>query len=170
MPSTLVPTRPLWSVAAALVAHNAEEAATFGRWLPVVRERAPAVARGLAASVTERQLLVALAVATAVPIAAIAWAAARPASRAARWLALLVAAVLALNVASHLASAAWLGGYAPGLATAVLVNLPVCSWLLRRAVRERWLERGALLALAPAAVAVHGPLLVGLITLAAVAR
>ena len=43
----------------------------------------------------------------------------------------LVAWILLLNVlAPHVPAAIWLGGYAPGVATAVLVNLPLCAWLI----------------------------------------
>jgi hypothetical protein len=54
-------------------------------------------------------------------------------------------------------------GYAPGLVTALLLNLPFSLYLLRRAARERWLDRGALWTLAPAALLVHGPMLSALL-------
>jgi len=164
---TTPPSRPpLWILAALLPAHNAEEALTIGHYLPIVRERVPEALRGAVAAVTYPQLLAALALATVVPLAIVGWAHARPASGAARWLALLLAAVLLLNVASHVVVAALVvRGYAPGLATALALNLPGCAYLLRRAWGERWLPRSALVALAPAAVIVHGPLLLGLIAL-----
>jgi len=37
-----------------------------------------------------------------------------------------------------------LGGYAPGLATAVLVNLPFSSYFFRRALRESRISRKGL--------------------------
>lgn len=164
------PRPPLWILAVVLPLHNAEEALTFGRHLPAVRAavraHAPERIAALAAGVTERQMLAGLVIATVVPVAVVAWAHARPASRVARWLALLLAAVLLVNVASHLAAAALLRGYSPGLATALVLNLPACAWLLRRAARERWVAPGVLLALLPAAFVVHGPLLLGLIALA----
>jgi hypothetical protein len=45
------------------------------------------------------------------------------------------------------------------------VNLPFSLYVLRRAWRERWYSRRALVALAPVAVVLHGPLLVGLLAL-----
>jgi len=156
----------LWLLPGALALHNAEEAVALPRLLPAVRLHAPAFARAAVDAVTVPQVRLALLLATVVPLAVVVWAQARPASDAARWLALLVAAVLLLNVLSHLAAALLLRGYAPGLATALALNLPCCAYLLRRAARERWLGRRALAALAPAAVVVHGPLLLGLIALA----
>jgi hypothetical protein len=158
----------LWAIVALLALHNLEEALTMPRYLPAVRARAPAPVARLAADVSPEGLRVALAVATLVPLAVVAWAWARPRSRAALWAALLVQATAALNVASHVVTAAVvLRGYAPGVATALALELPFSVWLFRRAARERWLARGALLALAPAAVVVHGPLLAGLLLLVA---
>jgi len=126
--------------------------------------------RPLAAGLSYPRLLVALAAATLVPLAVVAWAQRRAAPPAALWGALLVQAVVLLNVVAHVATAVLLTrGYTPGLATAVVVNLPFSLYLLRRAERERWLGRGALVALAPAALAVHGPLLLALLMLAATA-
>jgi hypothetical protein len=69
-----------------------------------------------------------------------------------------------LNAIWHLAIAVVLfRGYAPGLATALLLNLPFSLHLLGRAVREQWLSRPARWALVPGAVLLHGPLLAALL-------
>jgi len=145
--------------------HNAEEALAFRTMLPVVRARIAPALRPLVESVEYSRMLLALAVATVVPAAVVAWAWRRPASSAALWSALLVQAVMALNVLWHLGAALLLGGYAPGLVTAAAVNLPFSVYLLGRAARERWLGSAALLWLAPSALVVHGPLLLGLLAL-----
>jgi hypothetical protein len=151
-------------IPALLTLHDAEEALTLPRFLPIVRQRLPAAVAPLAARVDADALRTALVVATVVPLAIVAWAYWRPHSRVARWTALAIQATVLLNVLSHIVAAAvLLRGYAPGLATAVLVNLPFSLVLLRRVARERWLPRRALLALVPAAVVVHGPLLGGLL-------
>ena len=162
----------LWLVPALVAVHNTEEALTFGRYLPLVRERAPAVARTIAERVTYPQLLAALAGATVVPLLVVLWAQARPASRAALWSALALQAVMALNVASHVAASLFvMRGYSPGVATALLFNLPFSVYLFRRAARDGWVSRRALAATAPAALLVHDPGLAGLVLLAgAVAR
>ena len=38
----------------------------------------------------------------------------------------------------HLPAALWFRSYAPGVVTAVLVNLPLMSYLAVRALREQW--------------------------------
>jgi hypothetical protein len=164
--------RLLWIIPALVAVHNVEEGLTFGRYLPSVRVRLPALVRPFAAAASEPQLLFALAAATLVPLAVAIWAHLRPTSRVALWSALLVQAVLLLNVAWHLAAALLLRGYAPGLITAVALNLPFSVYLLRRATREQWLSRRFLVALLPAAIVVHGPLLLALLLLsrAVVAR
>lgn len=156
--------RVLWLVPLLLALHNAEEALFFPRYLPFVLGRMPAAWRAVAGPVTSGQVWLALAIVTLVALALAAWAELRPDSRIAVWLLLLLQATVLLNVAWHTAAAVVLfRGYAPGLVTALLVNLPFSIYLLRRASRQRWLGRAALWALAPAALLVHGPVLSALL-------
>jgi hypothetical protein len=55
-------------------------------------------------------------------------------------------------------------GYAPGLLTAVLLNLPFSVYLIGRAGKENWVSRRALWALLPSALLAHA--LSGLLVLA----
>ena len=133
--------------------------------LPRVAARIPTALRGVVPAVTYPQFLVALAVVTILPFAvALAGDLRRPGF--ATVFLLFVQAVLLVNVASHVASAVYLGGYAPGFATALAVNLPFSVLLLRRAHTERWVSRRALVALAPAALLFHGPGLLALLAAA----
>lgn len=165
-PVTLTRRTVIWLVPALLALHNAEEALSFPHYLPTVREHAPAVVRPIVAGITYPQMLVALGVATVLPFALAAWAAARPSSRTALWFVLLIQTVVLLNVATHAASAAFVArGYTPGLATALVLNLPFSLYVMRRCTRERWLAPRALWTLVPTAILVHGPVLVGPIAL-----
>lgn len=117
--------------------HNTEEAITFPRYLPLVLARLPETWRSLAGPITLGQVWAALAVVTLIPFALAAWATLRPEQAAPVWLLLLVQATLLLNVIWHVSAAIVLfDGYAPGLATAVLLNLPFSIYLIRRAARE----------------------------------
>ncbi|HKT59147.1 MAG TPA: HXXEE domain-containing protein [Gemmatimonadales bacterium] len=160
-----MPPRPvLWLVPILLALHNTEEALFFPRYLPFVLYRLPAAWQALIAPLTTGQVGGALAVVTGVAFIVTWWAFQRPDSAVALWLVLLIQATVLLNALWHLAAAVVLfGGYAPGLVTALLLNLPFSVYLLRRAGRERWLERRALWALAPAAIVLHGPLLAALL-------
>jgi hypothetical protein len=51
--------------------------------------------------------------------------------------------------------------------TAILVNAPFVMYCFRGAARERWVSSAALWATIPAAVILHGPVLVGALWLAA---
>lgn len=153
--------RLLLAAPALLTLHNLEELLALPRALPAVHARLPDAARAVLPSVTLPMFAAALAVATVLP-----WVFAGMALAGRRggvFLVLLVQATLLVNVASHLVSAALLRGYAPGLATAVLVNLPFGVHLLGRARREGWTGRRAWSLLLPLALVVHGPVLVGLL-------
>jgi hypothetical protein len=112
------------------------------------------------------QVGIALALVTLVPLLLAIWAFRQPDSDLPVWLLLLVQATVLLNVLWHVTTAVVVfGGYAPGLLTALLINLPFSIYLLRRAAREGWVSRGALWGLLPGALVMHGPLLSGLLIL-----
>ena len=133
--------------------------------LPVATARAPAVLQPMIAEVSYSAFLWAVVVATVIPAAVVAVATLRSEARWAHWAAATVQAVVAVNVLSHLASVTVLGGYAPGVVTAILLNLPFSTYFFRRASRERWFARGALWATVPAALLIHGPGLFGILAL-----
>jgi TRAP-type C4-dicarboxylate transport system permease large subunit len=156
--------RVLWLVPILLAAHSAEEALFFPRYLPFVLARLPAGWQALAAPLTSGQVWSALAFLPAAAFAVAWWADRRPQSHAPRWLLLLIQSTALVNAIWHLAIAVILfGGYAPGLVTALLLNLPFSVYLLRRAVLEQWVGRPALWALVPGALVLHGPLLAALL-------
>jgi len=160
----MAPRQVLWLVPTLLAAHNAEEALFFPRYLPFVLARLPAGWQAVAAPLTTGQVWSALAVVTGAAFAVAWWASRRPDSQTALWLLLLIQSAVLLNALWHAAVAVVLfDGYAPGLVTALLLNLPFSLYLLRRAAREQWLSRPARWALLPGAVLLHGPLLAALL-------
>ena len=148
-----------------LLLHNLEEALFMRGVLPRAAALVPPALRDVVPAVTYPQFLVALAAVTAVPLVVALAGELRGPGPATVFL-LFVQAVLLVNVLSHVAAAALLGGYSPGLATAVAVNLPFSVHLLRRARRERWVGGRTLLALLPAALLFHGPGLLALLAAA----
>jgi hypothetical protein len=137
--------------------HNGEEALSAGRILPLMQARAPEMFQSFVATLRPLHFLFAIAIVT---IAAFVIAyGGRPAPDNARGYAILaLQSTMLLNVGSHVAVAIALRGYAPGVATALLINAPFSWYLLRRAWRERWYSHRAMLWLAPLAVVIHGPL------------
>jgi Protein of unknown function with HXXEE motif len=156
--------RVLWLVPVLMALHNAEEALFFPRYLPLVLARLPDSWRALAGPLTLGQVWTALVLVTLLPVALAGWASVRPESRTPVWLLLLIQATLLLNVLWHTSAAVLVfDGYAPGLVTALLLNLPFSVYLLRRAAREQWVPRPALWALFPGALLMHGPILSGVL-------
>src|SRR4051794_13830506 len=111
----------LLGVPVLLTLHNAEEGLFVSPALRAVAARLPASLAGSLPS--PGQMHVALVVATVVPWLAWLLGAARGDSRPGTRLLLLLQSVALANVAWHVAAAAALGGYAPGLATALALNL-----------------------------------------------
>lgn len=150
----------LWLVPLLLTLHNLEEAVFMKGFLGRFADRIP-----ILPTVTYGQLLLALAVVTLAPYA---FAASGPLERRSRafFLTLGTQMVVLLNVLAHVAVAVWARGYAPGLVTALLVNLPFSIFLFRRAWRGSWVTLRDLAWLVVAALLVHGPGLIGLMVLA----
>jgi len=154
-----------WLVAVFALLHNLEEGLTMPRYAPVVRQRLSGVAPAvlLAATRDLSWFCVALVVATVVPTLVVLVATTGRRGRAAAWAVVFVQSLFFVNVfVPHIPAAVALGGYAPGVVTAVAVELPYGVYFLRRSVREGAVSgRGAALALGLAAPA----LIVGLGTL-----
>jgi hypothetical protein len=156
VPSTAGPESParwLWAVPTAIALHNLEEALTVRTALAHIDLPSPwrhAVdGGGLAA------FYIAIAVMAAVVFAIAAFGNLRdPSSRSARAL-LVIQILMAVNAFWHIGVALYFRGYAPGVATAVLVNLPLSYFLLRRCWRERWLSPRTMLVAAAAAAVIH---------------
>jgi hypothetical protein len=129
----------VWLLPMAVALHNLEEALTFARHLPAVAAGLPAGLRPWVDADTLPRLYGALVLATLVPLAICVWCALAPGNLVARRLVLAIWVVLLLNVAWHVGVALFmLHGYAPGLVTALAVNLPLSLAVLRRAMEERW--------------------------------
>jgi len=141
-----------WCLFAAFLAHNLEEGATIGAYLPSNRQ-----------VVTEYFGLADVPV--RVDPASFWWALVAVSAAGLllvgvgrRWpyLPILLAAVVLVNVVlPHVPAVVALGGYSPGVLTAVLVNLPYSIWFLRRSLREgRASRRGIVAALVAAPVVI----------------
>jgi hypothetical protein len=140
--------------------HNAEEALAFRAYLPRLRALLPKSLAHLGASLSYSAMLGALTLLSAAAVLLTFAAVARPASRRILWALLVLEAAVAVNVVAHVISAVVVfHGYGPGLATAVTINAPFALYCFRRVRREQWLSPAALLATVPAALVLHGPML-----------
>lgn len=160
----------LWLVPLFIAVHNIEEAAFMPGFLAALPEKIPGwLARRLPAGVfppTYHQYIVMLLVVTLLPyILALLGGSRRP--RAPRTLLLAATQmVMLLNVLSHVGSMNLLNSYVPGLVTSLAIMLPFSLYFFATGLRQGWLYGSDFLYLAPIAVVLHGPGLVGLIWLA----
>jgi hypothetical protein len=123
--------------------HNLEEGVAVPAFLPRLRAHLQQIAalRDVAPPTAER-MYVALAVVTLVPALLVGWATTGRDSVLKREIvAVLVAALLWNVVLPHVPAAIIFGGYAPGVLTAVAINLPFAVYFFRRSARERMLTR-----------------------------
>jgi hypothetical protein len=127
----------------AIALHNLEEGLTVPVFLPRIRahlQQIPAF-RDVALPSAER-MYVALIVVTLIPAVLVGWATTGRDSVVKREIvAILVAALLWNVVMPHIPAAVIFGGYAPGVLTAVAINLPFAVYFFRRSARERMLTR-----------------------------
>lgn len=115
---------------AAVLLHNFEEALTFGSSRAAATRAMERIWPGVELPSTA-SFQIALLVLTTIAAAARAWSAITEHGQAA-WLVLRsIAWILLLNVLlPHAPAAITLKGYAPGVITAVAVNLPLSLWIL----------------------------------------
>lgn len=147
--------RLLWSIPIALALHNLEEAIGF-RWLAASASLPEAWARVWSAdgaSFWRFDVALLVTALLAFSVAAVGDLT-DPRSRATRIL-LVIQLILLVNAFWHAAAAIMLGGYAPGVITALLVNLPLSWVVLARNRREQWLSSRATWAALGIVVVLH---------------
>jgi hypothetical protein len=125
-----------WLFPLATTAHNLEE----GIWLPAWSAHAGHFRWAVGAAEFRFAVVILTVLAYFLTLMAV--------RRGGRWLDVLACywlAMLANVVFPHLLATILTRGYAPGIVTAVLLNLPVDSYLLRRAFREQRIQPRRLL-------------------------
>jgi hypothetical protein len=140
-------------IGVSLVLHNTEEYLTFPaffrsssrllHWLPT-----PTLLQN------PERLHLLLLMATVLPLAVVVWAVLRP-GKPLLVAALFLESVLLVNAFWHMLAATVNHGYVPGVITAALINLPFGIYVLRRALRERWIGSRAAWQMIGAAAALH---------------
>ena len=155
--------RVFWLVPLCMTAHSLEEALFMRAALPAVNAVLTASPVGFLVPVNYPQFLIALGVVTVIPYLVVALGALRCVSRLAVKLLVLVQTTMLLNVVFHVGAALALRDYTPGLLTALGLNLPFSIWLLRRAMRDKWITPEVQLYFGLLALLLHGPGLVVLI-------
>jgi Protein of unknown function with HXXEE motif len=130
-----------WLFPIAVTLHNGEEAIAMPGWAARHAEQLP-LHPPSAASI--RIALLALTLAAFV----VTYLSAREGKQSI-WAYLLFGGIVAMLVnvfVPHVPASLWFHSYTPGVVSAVLINLPLMSWLAVRAVREEWVSGGKTLA------------------------
>jgi hypothetical protein len=152
----------LWLVPIFFTIHNLEEALLMPAFIERRNSAVPASLSKIIPPVTYKQFLVTLIIITVVPyLITFFWLS----RRWALYLLVGLQVVMLINIFAHTLTALFLGGYAPGLITALVINLPFSLYLLKRAAQEKWMSRKALALLFPLGLLIHGPALAGLMIL-----
>ncbi len=147
----------LWLVPILITVHNLEEAVFMPIFLARRNTAIPNFLHGLLPPITYGQFLLALFIMTATPYL-IAWFANRERERVGvgMFLLLSVQVMMLVNVFAHMGMAILVSGYAPGVVTAIAINLPFSVYLLRHAVRERCVSGRAMALIVPIGLVLHG--------------
>lgn len=160
----------LWLVPLFIVLHNLEEMAFMPRLLAELPGKIPPWAAAYlpagAFPPSYRQFLFVLLVVTVLPYGFALLGGARRERGARTFLLAGTQVVMLINVFTHVASMNMLGGYVPGLVSALAINLPFSLVFLGSGLRQGWLKWSDFAYLVPIAIALLGPGLIGLLLLA----
>jgi Protein of unknown function with HXXEE motif len=128
-----------WLGVVVIAAHNAEEALTAPTWL---QPRLPELLQRFGVvplAVDAERLYVGLALVTLFTAGWVALASpAAPRSLAVHSLIALYAIFFVNAFIPHVAGSVLLGGYTPGVFSAVALVVPYCLWYFKRALSEHW--------------------------------
>lgn len=119
------------------VIHAVEEYLAFPEFLSA--NRLPRWVPRAALLRNPHDMRIALVLVSVAVLGVIAWAILRP-NKAVFILSLLIECILLVNAGWHILASAVRGGYAPGVITAVLINVPFGIYVLRRAIKEGWIR------------------------------
>lgn len=148
----------IWLVPIIILIHNLEEAVLMPAFLDKRNAAFPNFLRGLLPPINYGQFLLASLIMTGIPFF-IAWLANREGenSGVGMFLLLSVQFMMLVNVFVHLGMAILMdgGGYAPGVVTAVVINLPFSVYLLWRAINEQWLAVKMIMMVFPLGLLLH---------------
>jgi hypothetical protein len=159
----------LWFIPLIITVHNLEELFTMPRALDEMAGKVPAwLARVIPIHPfppTYQQYAITILIVTVLPYLLALLGGARRARGLRTFLLAELLMVMLVNVLSHVVMMNVLNGYAPGLATALLVNLPFALYFFGSGLRQGWLKGSDLGAMALIALLLHTAGLFGILAL-----
>ena len=128
-----------WMLLPAITSHNLEE------WLFIPCFREELEATSSFAAQPWQLIELGLLIVTFVPAVIVIWASTGAQQQHKDWAICWIASIFFANVfAPHIPASILVSGYTPGIATAILVVLPISLWLFSSALREARLTRSQL--------------------------
>ncbi len=155
----------LWLVPILITIHNVEEALFMPAMIEARNAALPKGLSGWIAPMTSaRQLLIGLLIVTVIPYL-IAWKADWERGLKGKML-LCVQAAMLINVLAHLGMTIFIGGYSPGVVTAVLFNLPFSLYLFHCVRQAGWMSKSGMIRIGCIGLLLHAVALPVIILLA----
>lgn len=157
----------LWFVPIFITIHNIEEALFMPAMIEARKTAFPkAFSEWLSPVASARQMFIGLLIVTVIPYL-IAWNADWESGLRGKMLLCLQAAMF-INVLAHVGMTIFIGGYAPGVVTAVLLNLPLSLYLFHRARQAEWVSISSLIRIGFIGLLLHAVALPVIILLAGI--
>ncbi len=153
----------LWLIPALLALHNLEEFFVMHNALPGPIPKFPEWIQEYLPAVTGGQFAAALILITIIPCLILVFTAITSRWKLAALVLIQFQIVVFLNVFSHLAGAFLMGGFSPGIVTAILLNFPFSLFLFRHALRNEWARPGVFAGMFPLGLVILGPGMVGIL-------
>ena len=129
----------LWLAPLLLVLHNIEEYLTMPTFISRHGQDLPAFISNIMMS--REQFSVALIIVTLLAFLFTFWGSQGEANGIGMFLAVTTQAVLLINAVQHIVASIWLRNYTPGVLTAIILYLPLVSYLTIRALKEGYVSK-----------------------------
>lgn len=161
----MAPYKAIWLVPIFLAFHNLEEFLIVKGALPGPIPTPFEWIQRLIPVITAGQFAAALVVVTLIPCAIQLLGLLTSRRRIPVLLLIQIQVIVFLNIFVHVVGAFIVGGYSPGLVTAVLINFPFSLFLFYHAWREHWIGPKAAALMIPIGLTLLGPGIIGLLKL-----
>ncbi|MFZ2538734.1 MAG: HXXEE domain-containing protein [Oscillospiraceae bacterium] len=132
--------KALWLATLLLVVHNVEEFMTMPPFISRHGQDLPTLIRK-ATAMSSEQFSVALIIVTLFAFLFTFWGSNSEANGTGMFLAITTQIILLINAVQHIIASIWLGIYTPGVLTAIILYLPLLSYLILRALKEGYISK-----------------------------
>ena len=155
----------LWGIPALLALHNLEEFFVMQNTFPGPVSKFPEWIQRFLPMITREQFALALILITIIPCLLLLFGQLTLRWRESILVLIQFQVVIFLNVFSHVIAAVMMGGFSPGIVTAILLNFPFSLLLFRYGLKNEWVRPKIFAAMFPIGLIVLGPGMLALLQL-----